>query len=137
MQDFECPAIHNFLSMYPSMKPRILKYKQLTENHFIISLDDGLDILYDDFSKYYRVVKINIKNMTDEEYRKEFGLRLQSIMEQRGVSQNWLAYRAGVTQPTIGTYINGKNAPIIYTANSIARALRLSDDEIKFLYILE
>ena len=73
-----------------------------------------------------------------------FGRRVTRIREERGLTQQELAAKAGTSYQTIWRIENGKHAePGIYIARSIARALGVSldflvnlhgeDDESEFL----
>lgn len=57
-----------------------------------------------------------------------FSNLLRSIMDERGISQKWLAEAAHTTEATISRYINGIHQPNILLTMSIAKALNVSVD---------
>jgi transcriptional regulator with XRE-family HTH domain len=64
-----------------------------------------------------------------------FGRRVTRIREQRGLTQQELATRAGTTYQTIWRIENGKHVePGIYIAREIARALGVSLDYLVNLH---
>jgi len=57
-----------------------------------------------------------------------FSNLLRSIMDERGISQKWLAEAANTTEATISRYINGIHQPNVFLVISIAKALNVSVD---------
>ena len=49
-------------------------------------------------------------------------------MDERGISQKWLAEAANTTEATISRYINGVHQPNVLLIMSIAKALNVSVD---------
>ena len=59
---------------------------------------------------------------------KEFGERLQSILQSRGVTQRELAARIGTTEATICRYVTGDREPKADMLANIATALHTTSD---------
>lgn len=59
---------------------------------------------------------------------KEFGKRLQSILQSRGVTQKELAARIGTTEATICRYVTGDREPKADMLANIATALHTTSD---------
>ena len=59
---------------------------------------------------------------------KEFGERLQSILQSRGVTQKELAARIGTTEATICRYVTGDREPKADMLANIATALHTTSD---------
>ena len=58
-----------------------------------------------------------------------FADRLKEVIEQKGVSQKWLADEAHTTEATISRYINGQKKPaVLGILGDIATALGVSTD---------
>lgn len=58
-----------------------------------------------------------------------FGKRLKTVIDDRGISQKWLADAANTKEATISRYVNGKNnPPVLEILPNIARALNVSSD---------
>jgi hypothetical protein len=111
-------------------------YLLLTDYDILIELDDGNKALYDDFDKTYRILPYDINNLSKESYGIEFGKRLTTLMDRKGISQYELSQRSGISQASISGYINGKRIPDIYIFCTLLSSLHCSDDEIRFLDIL-
>ena len=60
----------------------------------------------------------------------EVGERLKSIMDERGVSQNELARRTGLSPQSIGLYCRGDGGMTLGTAARVADALGVSIDTL-------
>ncbi len=60
----------------------------------------------------------------------DFSTRLRDIVEQKGVSQNWLAEQAQTTEATISRYMSGIHKPNLDIVARIAKALNVSIDYI-------
>lgn len=69
-------------------------------------------------------------NITEDEYRHEFGIRLYQAMTRRCVSQIELSEMTGIGRITINRYINYKVTPSLYNADKIAKALKVSINEL-------
>lgn len=60
----------------------------------------------------------------------DFSTRLRDIIEDKGVSQAWLAEKAMTTEATISRYISGVHKPNLDIVARIAKALNVSIDYI-------
>jgi transcriptional regulator with XRE-family HTH domain len=58
----------------------------------------------------------------------KFSYLLRELLNNRGISQKWLADEANTTEATISRYISGKNQPEIVNVVNIAKALSVSMD---------
>lgn len=56
--------------------------------------------------------------------------RLKEILDERGIKQNWLAEKVGVTRGTIGNIVNNRYSPTIDLAFKIAEILDLNVNDI-------
>ena len=61
--------------------------------------------------------------MTREEWKHIFGNNLDSILQERGMSQRHLAIDSGVSQAMISDYINGRQIPGTPAVINMAYAL--------------
>ncbi len=73
--------------------------------------------------------------LTEEEYRKEFGIRLSDILYRRGITQNELAEMAKISYVTVSSYVRGISTPSYSNASRIARALHMSLDAFTYVPI--
>ena len=60
----------------------------------------------------------------------DFSTRLRDIIESKGISQAWLAEKAGTTEATISRYVAGVHKPNLEIVARIAKALNVSIDYI-------
>ena len=70
-------------------------------------------------------------NITENECRREFGIRMTRMMWSRGMTQTTLSEITGIPQKSISKYMNGKMTPSFYNVERIARALKCSVDELR------
>lgn len=61
---------------------------------------------------------------------RKFATSIQKGMEARGWSQHELARQSGVSQATISLIIHGKTSPGLENALALAKALKISLDEL-------
>lgn len=61
-------------------------------------------------------------------------LKINYVMEERGVTQTQLARLIGKQQPTISLYVNGKQNPRAKARRLIARALRWPEERADELF---
>lgn len=59
-----------------------------------------------------------------------FSTKLRDIIDARGISQAWLAYKAGTTEATISRYISGIHKPNLDIVAKICKELNVSIDYI-------
>lgn len=69
----------------------------------------------------------------DEIMRREFGRRLKTLLELRGMTQNELSEETGISQVSISKYLNGKSDPSLLNVLKIARALDCSLDDLTYM----
>lgn len=64
--------------------------------------------------------------MSLDEWTTEFTKRLKWLMQERKLNNKELAKKTGVTNVTIGRYVNGKHIPDAYTIIELSKALGCS-----------
>lgn len=121
---------NNFKLYYPKLAEQVVKYKETDNLEMIIELDDGRTAIYDDLNDTIRYLPTDREEMTDEDYDREFGIRLRRIMLRRGINQLELSNSTGIAQSILNGYVNGKASPTICRAIKIAKALDCSVDEL-------
>lgn len=100
----------------------------------ILVMADGTRYSYYDYDNTIRKLP-NGPELTEDEYREEFGIRLSDILYRRGITQNELAYMAKISYVTISNYIRGISTPSYSNANRIARVLRMPLDAFTYVPI--
>ncbi len=91
----------------------------------IIYLDmaDGRTIAYDMLDHAIRIVKKCSDGYTDDEWEREFYIRLKRLMYLRGINQSELAEQLDVSRSQLSRYISGKTSMSVYMLRKIARLL--------------
>ena len=88
-----------------------------------------------DLMSYYEpdgsLRKLPNNDISENECRREFGIRLTRMMWSRGITQITLSAITGIPQRSISKYMNGKMTPSFYNVERIARALDCSVDELR------
>lgn len=95
------------------------------EDHrvMIIYLDmvDGRTVAYDMLDHTIRTVKKCSDGYTDDEWEREFYIRLKRLMYLRGINQSELAKQLDISQSQLSRYISGKTPMSVYMLRKIAR----------------
>ena len=125
--------IDNFKLHFPRLFEKAVNYEINDEHEAVIFLNDNTSILYDEIDNTYRKLPSDRNNMTEEECRNEFGMRLYKIMISRGLTEAELSERTGIPQNRISGYITGKNTPSFYKVDKIAKALGCSIEEFRYV----
>ena len=122
----------NFKFHFPLIEERVVSYRDISTYEIEVTLSDGGIFMYDELSKSIRKRPRDCNNMTEEECKQEFGMRLRSMMFRRNVDQLRLSEITGIPQPSISNYVNGRTCPSFYNLDKIARALKCSVDELRY-----
>lgn len=124
--------IENFKIDFPRDAVQIMYYEPIGYDCLEIKLMDGTTIIYDNFNRSARNLPKDSHNITEEEFRREFGYRLRRIMEYKHITQVELSEKSGIPQCHISGYINGKRTPSSYNLDKLAKALRCSVDDFRY-----
>ena len=126
--------ISNFKLRFPSVTQDVYKYDGTRyANELIVTFRDGSKILYNDFENTVRYLPTDSNNMSEKQFRREFGYRVKLIMLEKGITQDELSEKTGIAQETLSRYICGKNVPSFYKIDKIAKALDCSVDEFRYI----
>lgn len=123
--------LDNLKFYFPMFYDRAINIHRRGKNELIIELVDGRIISYYDVDHTFRFLP-ELDSISEERYRREFGIRLRQIMEEKWKNQTELSEMTGIPQSVISLYINGKRTPSFYTVNKIAKALKCSTDDFRF-----
>lgn len=91
----------------------------------VIYLDmaDGRTIAYDMLDHAIRTVKKCSNGYTDDEWEREFYIRLKRLLYLRGINQSELAKQLDISKSQLSRYISGKTSMSVYMLRKIARLL--------------
>ena len=73
-------------------------------------------------------------NLTDQEYAREFGIKLTHIMEKQGLTQVDLAELLGTTQATVSRLITGRTIINLSQMRKLARVLNMTVEELQLKF---
>ena len=98
----------------------------------ILVMRDGARWSYYDLDNTIRSLPKG-PDLTEKEYRHEFGIRLSDILYRRGISQEELSDATGISRVSINRYIKGTATPSFSNADRIARALNISPNDLRYI----
>lgn len=105
----------------------------LDPDELILILENGDKVLYNDTNNSVRNLPSDIDNMSEYEFKREFGIRLKKLMNKKGITQEELSEITEITRPMISNYIRGKSLPTFYNMDRIAKALDCSTEEFRHI----
>ena len=118
----------------PEWAARTLEYQPKTINSIRITLDDGTKLDYNPYSRIIHWVKgaavESADHIREEDCRESFSANLTNIMQVRGVTQNMLSDRTGISTCSISKYMNRKATPSLTVLKKLALALDCMPDEL-------
>lgn len=120
-------------SRSPSFRDMVVEYKKLNDYELLTKLDNGSLLLYDDYHGTFRFVPSEYEHgLTEEECRREFGRRLRTMIERRGITQREFAIKLNMKEAQLSQYILGRKTPSFYTVTRMVRELCCSMDDLRF-----
>ena len=100
----------------------------------IAKLKDGRVFSYYGSEHSIRRLPSDAYSLTEEECKKEFGIRLNRLMFVKNITQKMLSEKTGIAQGNISNYITGRTSPSFYVVDRIAKALDCSIEEFRCIY---
>lgn len=119
---------------FPSLCEEAIDIYENNPFELVLIMADGTRHSYYSLDKSIRTLPKG-PELTEEEYRKEFGIRLSDILYRRGISQDELSRMADISRASINHYANGVTTPSYSNASRIARALHISLDAFTYVPI--
>lgn len=117
-----------FETYYPSYKERSVSVLQRSPTELEIHLIDGTTLIYDDLTNGLYTENNNgseENQRTQEDWHKEFVLRLTRSLRRKGYTQKMLAEQLNVSQPTVSSWMSGRALPRVDDAVKIAHILKV------------
>ena len=116
--------IEYFMNQHPMIKEEeIESYMYVSPYDIFIKFKDGRKYIYDQTRNYLRPILYKHYELTEEEFKKEFSIRLRSYMSRHYITQEDMAKRIGTGQTMLYRYSNGLVLPSIYKMQLIANVL--------------
>ena len=124
--------LYRYIKMnYPTLivEDNIEDVIEINNYDILVKFKNGNKILFDTFRNQYRYIQYNSDELTDEEWKYEFGIRLNSLINRRRITQEELAERLGTSQTMITRYINGYVIPSARVIDKLAKILNCSTED--------
>lgn len=118
---------------YPYYAKRVVEYWEYCTYELAVKMDDGIVLIYDHINKSIRRAPNYGNELTEQECKNEFGLRLQRILYSKGMTQEDLAEKTGTSRTMINQYITGRVAPSFPKVYKICRAIDCSMDDLCYI----
>lgn len=122
--------------MHPWMREKVVSWQPNGNLRIIAELEDGDVIEYDYILKTASIARcleeLEGRHRGDSEtkWRMEFARRLYRKLLTRGISQDELSFRTGISAGAISKYVNGKSTPSSYNLKKIALVIRCTVAEL-------
>lgn len=99
----------------------------------LIIFNDNTIYIYDTFLNMYRIIKYKTAELTEEEWRIEFGRRLHDLLQRKFITETSFAQMLNISLPALNRYIKGKVTPNAYMLNKILTILEIKADQLLFI----
>lgn len=125
-----------FETLYPNLKKEVRMWGGDGPNRIYIRLKDGRSLTFDIFQKVMFLKSeldtngIDERNMTKEEFISHVSSNLKKAMQKHNVTQKELSKYVGTTERNLSVYCSGTRVPNLYICYKIARALKISINEL-------
>ena len=111
---------------------------KVSDYDILIIFNDGTIYIYDTFINMYRTIKYTRPELTEEEWRFEFGRRLHDLLQRKYITETDFAKMLNLQLPSLNRYIKGKVTPNAYMLNKILTILEIKADQLLFIpFILQ
>lgn len=126
----------DFIRMCPYVKGEVKAWFTNEHLELFAELKDGSAYRYDYITKtfgWFRSMDELLDSPLDEdEWRKCFARRLYKKMVMKGVTQEVLAWKTGISQSTISSYIRGQVLPTIFKFRKIIEVLDCDAEDLLY-----
>lgn len=135
--------VESYRTWYPDMYKQTIDCRPSGRYSILVTLDDGTRMEYNSFDNGIRnVTKFYIcdspDDVSEEQWRKEFGHQLRKAITDKGTSQEKVADKVGISRQMMSRYIRGVSTPSGYILNKLSEILQCDVRELtRFGYIDE
>ena len=123
----------DFCVHYPTFCNRTIRYWVYCTYELEVELDDGDIILYDYINKTIRRAPKYEAELTEQECKNEFGMRLRRMLYSKNITREELEKSTGISQVMLSRYISGKVNPSFVKVYKICRAIGCSMDDLCYI----
>lgn len=123
----------NFVRQFPLVADKVQAFRAESPLDLVVELTNGERYIYDDEWQSIRKLPDSPDGLSEQQFKREFGVRLRKLMDRNDVTQLELSHRTGIDNRVISRYISGKNLPSFYAIDKIAKALGCSADAFRYI----
>ena len=115
--------LDRFEQYYPGIAEQAVDWWPSGKIHITVKLEDGLLFEYDYNHNTIRRLRSDADTPDVDILKKDIGYNLQKVISARGIPQNVLAERTGLTPAMLSRYIHGTSLPGVDKLKTIASVL--------------
>lgn len=135
--------LDGYKTWYPGLYKQTVECRPSGRNSILVTLKDNTKMEYDSLDNTIRNVtrlysREQSDSMSEETWRKEFGNKLRRIIFDKGINQDRLSEKLGISRQMLTRYVRGTSTPSGYNLTRLCEALDCDVRELtKFGYIDE
>ena len=122
--------LDQFRMYYPSLYDQGVDWWKSGPYHITVLLNDNSRVEFDSSENTIRCVSKIDRSVDNDILRKEIGRNIRKFIVYKGMNQQDVAERAGITQAMLSRYINGTSMPGIDKLHNIASVLGCHVDDL-------
>lgn len=126
--------INQFKLYYPNFYNMTVDWWKSGPYHITFLLDDGSRVEFDGSDNTIRNVRPADMFTDNDEYRKEIGRNIKKFMTYRGLNQQEVSEKVGITQAMLSRYISGTSMPRVDKLNHLAHVLNCEISDLTNKY---
>lgn len=115
--------ISQFKLYYPDYYNRAIDWWKSGPYHITFLLDDNGRVEFDGSENTIRWARTIDRSMDNQEFRKEIGRNIRKFMTYRGLNQQEVSEKVGITQAMLSRYITGNSMPGLDKLHNLAFVL--------------
>lgn len=130
--EFQVSIYERFKLHFPRIEAKVISHYMRGNFEVVVELEDGRMFSYYDLDRtLHRLPRVG-EQWSDADYRIEFGRLLYQIMRVRGITEETLSKKTGISQHSISKYITGSVSPGFHNVVKIVKALGCSMDDLMY-----
>ena len=122
--------LEQFKMYFPSLYDRGVDWWKSGPYHITILLDDNSRVEFDSSDNTIRWVQKIDRSVDSDILRKEIGRNIRKFIVYRGMRQQDVSEKVGITEAMLSRYINGTSMPSIDKLHNIAKVLGCHVDDL-------
>ena len=122
--------LDQFRMYYPSLYDQGVDWWKSGPYHITVLLNDNSRVEFDSSENTIRWVSKIDHSVDNDILRKEIGRNIRKFIVYKGMNQQDVAERTGITQAMLSRYINGTSMPGIDKLHNIASVLDCHVDDL-------